>query len=261
MRVNVVFSPLMVDELFFTHKTVVVIDVLRATTTIVTALMNGAREVLPVGSMDMGSKAYSSFTGGKSLRGGEKNMKRIDGFNLGNSPLEYTHEIVNDKSIILFTTNGTKSIVKTKFAANVYIGSFLNISAVVNQLVSLDTDIEILCSGNHGSFSLEDALCAGKMVSMLVEKVEEVEITDAATAAVLFAKNLGKNIKKTIMQCDHGKLLAENGFEDDVLHCAKVDMCSDVPFYKSNVIKFMLNAINEEQKPINGVATEDGKEH
>lgn len=259
MRVNVVFSPLMVDELFFTHKTVAVIDVLRATSTITTALANGAREVFPVGSMDMGSKVFSSFTGGKSLRGGEKNMKRIDGFNLGNSPLEYTHEIVNDKSVILFTTNGTKSIVKTKFAANVYIGSFLNISAVVNQLITLDGDIEILCSGNHGSFSLEDALCAGKMVSMLVEKVSEIEITDAASAAVVLSKNLGKNIKKTIMQCDHGKLLIENGFEDDLVHCSKIDWSNELPYYKSNVIKLMRS--EEQVKPISGIATEDGKEH
>ena len=105
MRVNVLFSPVITDELFFTGKTVVVIDVLRASTTIVAALQNGAREIVPVANVEFGVKISGGMFGGQTLLGGERNTRKVEGFALGNSPLEYTREVVSGKTIILYTTN------------------------------------------------------------------------------------------------------------------------------------------------------------
>src|SRR5512135_2548557 len=115
MRVNVLFSPVIADELFFTGKTVIVIDVLRASTTIITALQNGAKEIVPVATVEFAVKVSGGMFGGQTLLAGERNTKKIEGFYLGNSPLEFVPEAVSGKSIIHYTTNGTKAIVKAKF--------------------------------------------------------------------------------------------------------------------------------------------------
>jgi len=102
MKINTLLTPLSVDDLFFTKKNVVVIDVLRASTTIVTALSNGAKEIIPVGSVEFAMKISGDSFKGHTLLGGERNTKKIEGFALGNSPLEYVKDIVNGKSIGLF---------------------------------------------------------------------------------------------------------------------------------------------------------------
>ena len=109
MLVNVLLSPNNVDELHFTGKTTVVIDVLRATSVIVEALNNGAKEVIPVGSIDFAMKISVNAHGGQTLLCGERNTKKIDGFDLGNSPQEFIKGIVYGKSVVLFTTNGFHS--------------------------------------------------------------------------------------------------------------------------------------------------------
>ena len=90
--------------------------------------------------------------GGQTLIGGERNTKKIDGFALGNSPLEYTEDIVAGKSIIFFTTNGSKPIVKAKFSENLFVCSFANLTAVAKHIISLDQDFEILCAGKNQQF-------------------------------------------------------------------------------------------------------------
>ncbi|MCA2005280.1 MAG: 2-phosphosulfolactate phosphatase, partial [Ignavibacterium sp.] len=100
MKVNVLFSPIAADELYFTGKTSVVIDVLRASSTIITALANGAKEIVPVGTIEFAVKVSGGMFGGQTLLGGERNTKKIEGFALGNSPLEYEEKVVNGKSIV-----------------------------------------------------------------------------------------------------------------------------------------------------------------
>src|SRR3970282_2494399 len=107
MKINVLFSYINTDELAYTGKTTVVIECVRASTTIIQALQNGAREVIPVASVEFAVKVSGGMFGGQTLLGGERNTKKIEGFALGNSPLEYPAEVVNGKSIIHYTTNGT----------------------------------------------------------------------------------------------------------------------------------------------------------
>ncbi len=237
MKVRVLFSPANFDELYFTGKTTVVIDVLRATTTIVAALNNGAREVIPVATVDFAMKVSGNIFSGMTLLGGERNTKRIEGFNLGNSPLEYTESVVGGKTVILYTTNGTRAIVKAKFSENLLICSFNNLAAISKYLIKLNKDVEIICSGTNGFFSLEDSVCAGKLISELITLNENIELFDSAKAVVSLNKSFGKSTLKLLKESEHGKLLAENGFEEDLKYCAKVSNVDVIPYFTSGTVK------------------------
>ncbi|MAT59592.1 MAG: 2-phosphosulfolactate phosphatase [Melioribacteraceae bacterium] len=237
MKVNVLLSPLNADDLYFTGKTTVVIDILRATSVIVTALGNGAREIIPVNTVDFAMKVSGNAFGGQTLLGGERNTKKIEGFALGNSPIEYNTETVKGKSIILYTTNGSKAIVRAKFSENLFICSFGNLNAIAEHLVKLNKDVVIVCSGTNGMFNLEDTICAGKLITEMLKMNEEIELTDASNASVTLNKSFGKSLNKMLSQTEHGKLLIENGFSEDIKICAKLNTHDIIPYYDSGVIK------------------------
>ena len=153
MKINVLFSNLNIEELYFTGKTAVIIDVLRATTVITTALANGSKEVIPVSTVDFAVKISGDASRSQTILGGERNTKKVEGFTFGNSPLEYVPDIVSGKSIILYTTNGSKSFIKAKFCENLLAACFLNLPAVVKYLVELNNDFEIICAGSSGAFN------------------------------------------------------------------------------------------------------------
>ena len=239
MKINVLFSPIHADELYFTGKTTVVIDVLRASSTIVTALQNGAKEVVPVATVEFAVKVSGGMFGGQTLLGGERNTKKIEGFALGNSPLEYSADIVAGKSLILYTTNGSKAVVKAKFSENLFICSFLNLNAVAKHLVKLDTDFEILCAGRPNAFSMEDTVCAGKLISEIEKLKGSVELSDSSKAAAALSKSFGRSIVKMLKETEHGKILTDNGFDEDIDYCAKLNINEAVPYFSGNVLKLL----------------------
>jgi 2-phosphosulfolactate phosphatase len=242
MKINVLFSPLGADELSFTGKTTIVIDVLRASSTIVAALSNGAREVVPVATVEFAVKVSGGMLGGQTLLGGERNTKKIEGFALGNSPLEYTPEVVTGKTIILYTTNGSKAIVKSKFSENLFVCSFLNLEALSKHLVKLDKDFEILCSGRNNYYSMEDSICAGKLVLEIQKLKEDVELSDSAKSCVALNKTFGKNTLKMLKETEHGKILLENGFEEDLEFCSRLNSSDIIPYFSANVLKIWQNS-------------------
>jgi 2-phosphosulfolactate phosphatase len=250
MKINVLFSPSLVDELYFTGKTTVVIDVLRATSTIIEALNNGAKEVIPVNTFEFALKASGSIFGGQTILGGEKNTKKIESFNLGNSPLEYTREVVAGKSIILFTTNGSKAIVKAKFSEHLLICAFTNLSHVAKFLIENGKDFEILCSGRAGGFSIEDTICAGRLITEIEELGQDITLSDSARACKYLSKFLGKSIRKMLLDSEHGKLLVENEFQADIDYCSNVNTMNLLPFYNNGSIKILPNKNESEQKEI-----------
>ena len=240
MKLDVLFSPVQADELFFTGKTTVVIDVLRASSTIITALSNGAKEIVPVGTVEFAVKVSGGIFGGQTLLGGERNTKKIEGFALGNSPSEYTKEIVSGKSIVFYSTNGSRAIVKAKYSTNLFVCSFNNLKTVAKHIKMLDQDVIILCAGNNNLFSLEDSVCAGMLASELIAGNKIIELTDASTAALTLFKSFGKNIFKMLSETDHGQLLINNGFEEDLKACAALDSTDVIPFYAGNVLKVLM---------------------
>ena len=239
MKLDVLFSPVQADELFFTGKTTVVIDVLRASSTIITALSNGAKEIVPVGTVEFAVKVSGGIFGGQTLLGGERNTKKIEGFALGNSPSEYTAEIISGKSIVFYSTNGSRAIVKAKYSTNLFICSFNNLKALAKHIKKLNEDVVILCAGNNNLFSLEDSVCAGMLVTELIAGNKTAELTDASTAALALFKSFGKNIFKMLSETDHGQLLINNGFEEDLKACAELDSTDVIPFYAGNTLKVL----------------------
>ncbi len=239
MKVNVILSPNNVDDLYYTGKTTVVIDVLRATSVILHALHAGAKEVIPVGSIDFAMKISVNSHGGQTLLCGERNTQIIEGFDLGNSPAEYTEEIISGKSVILFTTNGSKAIVKAKYSNRVYIASFNNLSKMAEHLVSLNADIEIITSGANGVFCLEDTICAGALVKKMTEINPDIELNDVTNASLVLNEKFGYNINEMMHNCEHGILLKKNGLEEDINLCSQIDSIPLVPYFTGGEIKLL----------------------
>lgn len=238
MKIEVFFSLSQIDDLFLRDKNVVVIDVLRASTTVITALNNGAREIIPVNTIESAVKVSGNLFGDVVLRGGERNGKMIEGFNLGNSPFEYTAEAVKGKSIIFYTTNGAPAMWKARYAKNLLIAGFVNVSAVINKIKEIKEDVYILCAGKQTQFCIEDAVCAGMITKLLIDDEEtEIDINDSAVAAVALFKNFSKNLLKMMRSSDHGKYLTEIGFEKDIEFCTAIDSFDVVPELSANVLK------------------------
>jgi 2-phosphosulfolactate phosphatase len=241
MKIDLSFSAGQFDELQLRDRTVVVIDILRASSTLVIALNNGAREIIPVASVESAVKISGSLFGEVTLRGGERNGKIIEGFNLGNSPMEYTESAVKGKSIIYCTTNGSVAMAKSRYARTLVIASFLNLSAAVAFLREENKDFLIICAGRMnsiGNFSLEDAVCAGMMIQKLMAGESlELGLSDSAKAAYALYKSFGRSILKMLKNSEHGKYLTEIGFAEDLKICAQVDSVPVLPILSGTVIK------------------------
>ena len=238
MKINVLLSPHNADELYFTGKNTIVIDVLRASTVIVNALNNNAKEVIPVDSVDFALKVSGGAFSGQTLLGGERNTKMIDGFNLGNSPEDYTEKIVSGKTVILYTTNGSKAIVKAKYSENLIVCCFNNLKAITDYIVGLNQDFEILCSGASGKFCIEDTVCAGKIIELVEKKIKDVKLSDSASASLILNKSFS-SVLNMLKECEHGKKLINNGFEKDIEFCSKMNTVDIIPFYNSGILKLI----------------------
>jgi 2-phosphosulfolactate phosphatase len=241
MKIDVRFDPVELDELELRGKNIIVIDVLRSSTTVAVALSNGAREIIPVESIENAVKISGSLFGDVTLRGGERNGKMIQGFNLGNSPLEYTEATVKGKSIIFCSTNGSVAMYRCRFARNLGVGAFVNISRVIEFMKEIGSDFLLVCAGRanaFSNFSLEDAVCAGMIVNTLSadEKVT-VELTDSSMAARSLYRTYGKSLLKMMRNTEHGRYLTEIGFLDDIKIAAAVDSYPVLPVFAGNVIK------------------------
>ena len=246
MRADLYFTPIQTDELSLRDKTVVVVDVLRASTTIVTALRNGAKEVIPVTSVERAVKISGHLFGDVILLGGERDGKMIQGFNLGNSPAEYSEEKVKGKSIIFSSTNGSQAIERARYAHALFVCGFINISAVAEMLRSLSNDFIIVCSGSDGKFSIEDSVCAGMLLHKLADgHPVDLTLSDAAHAVVLLYKAHSRNILKMIKGSEHGRYLSHIGFADDLRLCADVDSIPILPQMVGSVIRLRQDAEKE----------------
>jgi 2-phosphosulfolactate phosphatase len=252
--VRTYLTPYQVDELALRGKTVAVIDVLRASTTVIAALSNGAREVIPTPTVEAAAKIAGHLAGDVTIRGGERNGKIIEGFSLGNSPLEYSGERVRDKSIVYTTTNGSSLILRAKYALHTLVCGFVNINAVAAFVKANASEVEILCAGNAGGFALEDAVCAGMLVHLLNEGDDEpLPMSDATLAAHSLYRGYYKNILRMLRQCEHGKFLDGLGFADDLVYCAGVDTVPVLPFLDDNILR--LRKVNGHRESVAAPAT------
>lgn len=213
-------------------KTVVVIDVLRATSVITTALYNGALDVTVKVEVEEALKLKNNET----LLGGERKALKIEGFDLSNSPLEYSREKVENKRIVLTTTNGTKTIHRAASADKIYIGSILNGKAVGELLAQEGKDTIIICAGTQGNFSLDDFICAGKIIHDVVN-IKQIIMDDFAASAYMAYRDNKNDMISYIKMASHYKYLISLGLENDIKYCFTEDIIKLVPQAKNGVIK------------------------
>ena len=216
-------------------KRAVVIDVLRACTTIVYAFKNGAERVIPVGSVEDATKLLPTLDRRATLLGGESEGKKIDGFDLGNSPLEYKRQKVKGKTILMATTNGTGAMVRSRGAKELLAGCFVNFDVVSDRLTSGRLDVVIVCAGKKGRFALEDAACAGMFVQRMLEKNAGLELNEGAQAALLLAEKY-PDVPELLEASSHGKYLVSIGFEKDQKICSKLNSAAILPLVEDGRI-------------------------
>lgn len=236
MKVDVLFYPQYGTAAPLSDKTVVVLDILRATSTIVSALANGALEVIPVLEPSEAVGLLRGLGVRECVTGGERKGFKVEGFELGNSPMEYSHDKVSGKKVILCTTNGTKAIKWTQNASEVIIGAYLNLQTVVDYLGKKAQDLVIVCSGREMTLGLEDLACAG-LIAQQLETAHGAELTDAAKVARFAAEQASlEGIGSFVKATEHGQYLAEIGMGSDLESCVALNQYPILPKYKNGKI-------------------------
>lgn len=220
MKINTILAPGdRLREIKSNDSIVVMIDVLRASSTICAALSNGAREVIPCMTIEEAVREKDSYARDKIILGGERKGLKPEGFDAGNSPLEYDKELVQDKTVVITTTNGTKIFSRFNDAGIRIIGSFINVKIVCDYIEDRQklkgSDILIVCAGTDGEFTLEDAVCAGDIVNELYAS-DNYEITDAAIAAKELFLRYKDDLKNLRLPGKHSAYLKSIGFEEDL---------------------------------------------
>ena len=226
MRLDVAFTPAEVKGAVG-RRAVVVIDVLRATSSMVTALVNGARSILPVSGVDEAVRKAEELGRDNVLLCGEREAEPIRGFHLGNSPLEFTRDAVAGRTLIMSTTNGTNAVLAGAVGSICLVGSLLNARAVAQRLVELDGEVLLLCAGREGRFALEDAICAGRIARHVRAIAGAVSGNDALSATLRLSRAAPS--VRTLTRTAAGRRLAELGRHDDIAFCAREDLFDAVP--------------------------------
>lgn len=210
-----------------TGRQVVVIDVLRATTTIVQALAAGAECVMPFASVD-DAQAAAQETEPTALLCGERYGFKIDDFDLGNSPAEYTTDTVGGKRLILTTTNGTRALIYCRAAGRILLGAFTNLSAICRELASYD-QCHLVCAGTDGEVTKEDALLAGAIIDRVADSVIEGAGAELAVRAWqrIDPAQLAQQFETTL----GGLNLLKIDMGNDLAWAAAIDQHSLIPVY------------------------------
>lgn len=243
-HLNVHFLPALTTPDELAGSTVVVIDVLRATTTIVYALAAGAREVLPCLEVDEARQRAAALPTGQAVLGGERGGLRIDGFDLGNSPEEYAPQVVQGRTVLLTTTNGTRAMLGCRTAARVLIGAFVNAPAVARELAPARR-IDLVCAGTRGAITRDDVLLAGYLTELAMLETlpadlpgEPWQLNDQARLAsnawracsvtddeLLPAESLEQQLRHS----QGGRDLIAIGFDRDIAAAARIGQFDLVP--------------------------------
>ncbi len=216
--VEICFSPELIHLHDLKGKVVVVVDIFRATSTMVAALANGITEIIPFADLEECRKmAESGF-----LIAAERNGMTAPGFELGNSPIAYLDGKYAGKKLAMTTTNGTLAISKSSDAAEILIGAFSILSATVSYLQSKENDVVIHCAGWKGHFNLEDSIFAGALVKSLERSHLAAE--DGAIAMKALYEKEGHDLKGFLAQASHAKRLQNHGIEKDIDFCLTLDL-------------------------------------
>jgi 2-phosphosulfolactate phosphatase len=232
--VEVCFSPKLFPEIIIKENfNVVLVDILRATTTICTAFENGVESIVPVESIEeariMKEQGY--------LVASEQDGKKLDFADFGNSAFSFTRESIGGKTLVYCTTNGTRALEMARHSGQIVIGAFINITAITKWLAEKDKNVVILCSGWKNKFCLEDSLFAGALTSWLLETGKFSTNCDSALAAMDLWKTAKPDILSYIQKAAHRNRLKKLGLDDVIPYSFSLDKTSVVPFFDGEEIR------------------------
>jgi 2-phosphosulfolactate phosphatase len=221
--VDVCLSPDMMHLYDFRDRTVVIVDILRATSCMVTAFAHGVDHIVPFANLDncLAMKDHGYITSG------ERNGEKVQGFDNGNSPFEYM-EGIRGKKIAFTTTNGTEALDRSRGAREILIGSFLNLSAVANHLLKGTNSVLILCAGWKGKVNLEDSIFAGALVTRIREAIKPE--CDAPLAAMHLYETAKSDLVGFMSTASHVRRLKRLDITKDISFCLTADKYDVVPF-------------------------------
>jgi 2-phosphosulfolactate phosphatase len=235
IRIDVAATPDGLDPAALAGATVVVIDVLRASTCIVTALGNGCEAIVPVASPEEARRRAAALGG--ALVAGERRGEPLEGFDLGNSPLEFTRGRVGGRIVVMTTSNGTRALVAARAAAAVGVAGFVNNAAAAAWALREGRNVLLLCAGERGARSLEDDVCAGMLVERLLTAQPTAAPTAEAERAADVARPYGKDVGRLAQDSSWARHLATVGRGRDVAACLALDGRTLVPVYLRDVDK------------------------
>jgi 2-phosphosulfolactate phosphatase len=233
MRIDVHFTPLGLSPGDLSGRGIVVLDVLRATTTVITALANGAKAVIPAATSEEAVRLASNLEKDGVLLAGERKSVKIEGFALGNSPLEMTPEVVAGKTIVLATTNGTPALVASQGGDPVLVGAPANFAALTiraREALADRGELVIVCAGRERQFALEDGYAAGRLIKAVKKGLGKLELNDAAHAALALT-GAYDGWADAFTGSVAARQLTEANLGADVAFCAKPNRFGTVPQY------------------------------
>lgn len=223
MKIDVCYTPDLIHQYEVENKTVVVIDILRATSCMVAGLGSGVQSITPVATVEeceaLGQQGY--------VMAGERGGEKIEQFQLGNSPFDYMKPELKGAKIATTTTNGTKAIELSKGAKEVIIGAFLNLNAVVNHLNKCQNDILLFCAGWKGKYNLEDSLFAGAVCNAMKQSAEFE--SDSALCAFYLYQSMASDISYYINRSNHAARLSKFNIREDIEYCSKLNEFNVLP--------------------------------
>jgi 2-phosphosulfolactate phosphatase len=234
VRVDVVLTADEVVPGALAGATVLVVDVLRASTTIIAALAAGCAGITPVAD-PVEARRRAGAHG--VLLAGERRGEPIPGFDLGNSPLEFTRERVSGRTVVLTTSNGTRALLAAREAHTIGIAAFVNLTAATEWAVAEARDLIVICAGERGRRSLEDHVCAGLLVEGVRARAADASMSPAAREALAAARRYGREVARLAADSPWARKLAASGRGRDVTACLALDTTPFVPRYLPSVDK------------------------
>lgn len=213
----------------------VVIDVLRATTTIATALNAGAEAVQAFSDLDRLMQVSETWLPEKRLRAGERGGAKVEGYDMGNSPLDCTPDLVKGKRLFISTTNGTRALQRVEQSSIVIAGAIVNRQAVARYLLQKQPEtLWLVGSGWEGGYSLEDTVCAGAIAhALMVENPETIAVgNDEVVAAIALYTQWKHDLLSLFEQASHGQRLLRLKCDEDLKYCAQIDLLDALPIQK-----------------------------
>jgi 2-phosphosulfolactate phosphatase len=235
-RIDLYLTPSELERASLEDRRLLVVDVLRSSTSIATALQNGASKIIPVETVEEATRLAQTLDPKSRLLCGERDGRKVGGFDLGNSPREYTRERVDGKTLVFASTNASPLMAGRLDGREQRVLGYVNLSAVA-ELSRFDAmDLAILCAGKGGLFSLEDAACAGALIRRLAPEGDSIALNDAAEMAREYDRRYGADPEGILRRSEHGRHLMDLGFEEDLPVCAAIDSVPLVPLLKEGRI-------------------------